>query len=614
MRQPHPARSSRPRATLGRVAAAVLALATSLTFAVSASPKAVADDKPTLKIAITSDIDSLNPFLTIYSTPIQILHQQFLGLTEWDNANKIMPGVAEKWSTSSDGKTWTYTIGDRKWSDGQAVTAKDAEFTYNSIMTNTKLQGPNGSLVTNFASVKATDDKTLVITLKQPQAANPGVNDIAIVPEHIWSKVDPATYADDGSKGVEVGDGPFVIEKYAKDQYVQLKANDTFYQGAPKVSGIIYTYYKDTDAAVQALKSGDVDLVSGLTAAQFTALKGQSGITTSDGAGRRYLSLAINPGAMSIKGEAMGNGNAVLKDAKVRRAISMAIDNKTLVDKVLSGHGQVGVTEEPPVYPDYFGLPSGTNAYAFDIAGANKILDDAGYAKGSDGVRRDKSGKPIVLRLMGKTSEPAQVTMSQFIVGWLKQIGITAQPKMVASSQVGTDSTLGNYDMYFDSWGIGPDPDFQLGINTCASRPNKDGSGNTSENNWCDPAFDKLYEQQHAELDPAKRADLVKQAYGVMYEANVSHVIYYANVLEAYNSAKFTDFQRVPDKTGPIMGQSSYAGLYSATPVSGAASTSSSSGGLGTGGIIGIVVAALAVLGIGGWLLARRGKASDSKE
>ena len=121
---------------------------------------------------------------------------------------------------------------------------------------------------------------------------------------------------------------------------------------------------------------------------------------------------------------------------------------------------------------------------------------------------------------------------------------------MVTPNQVNDDSTLGKYDLYFTGWGIGPDPDFQLSINQCSSRPNADGSGATSENNWCDPAFDALYKAQHTELDAAKRADLVKQAFTMIDKAAINSVIWYADTLEAWRSDKFTGFVKQPENTG----------------------------------------------------------------
>lgn len=601
-----------------RAVAAAAALALALVAPLAVTPTARAADAPTLKLAIVADFTTLNPFTTYLAAAININRMQFLALAEIDKNNAVGPGIAETWETSPDGKTWTFHIPEnRVWSDGKPITAEDVAWTYTQIMTVPDLQAANGSLVTNFASVTAKDARTLVIEMKTPQAANPGT-DIPIVPKHIWESQDKATYLNEITAPV-VGSGPFFTKNYVKGQIVELAPNPKFWGGAPKIGGLTWVYYKNTDAAVQGLKAGEIDLVSGLTIAQFNSLTGTQGITTSNGAGRRYQGININPGAKTRDGQPFGDGNPVLQDATVRKAIRMAIDRSTLIEKVLGGLAKPGVTQVPAMYGEYTGLPAGVQQLSFDIPGANKLLDDAGYAKGSDGVRLDKQGKPIKLRLMGRSSAAEHAQMAEFVKPWLKQIGVDVDVQMVANTQVSNDSSAGRYDLYFTGWGIGPDPEYQLSINTCASLPaGTDGKNNSNENNWCDPKFDALYAQQHSELDKAKRADLVKQAFGVVYDAHVLDVLYYADTLEAWRSDRFTDFQRQPDRTGPITGQNSYWGLYSATPVGAAGGQTpgapAPAQGLPTEAMIGIGLgaAALAVLGV--WLARRRTSSADNRE
>jgi len=589
-----------------RLVAVVAALVLSLPLGsavVIPIPTAAATQGDNLKVALIGDIDTLNPFLAILAASTNILRFQYESLVQYGKNNELVPGLASVWQTSSDGKVWTFTIpADRKWSDGQPLTADDVAWTFSAVQSMKALQQANGALVTNVASVRATDPHTLVITLKTAQAPNPGA-ELPIVPKHVWSGIDAATYANDTDT---VGSGPFVITSFQQNQSVQLKANPDFWRGPPKIGRLTYVSYKSTDAAAQALRAGDVDLVSGLTAAQFASLKGQPGIQTNAGAGRRYQALAINPGAVDAQGRPLGNGNPALKDKVLREAIVTAIDNKTLLDRVLQGLGKPGETEIPPVYSPYYGFAPGVTARTFDPARANQMLDEAGYAKGADGIRTDKQGEPLKLRLLGRNIDPTHQQMADFIKSWLRDIGIDVQVSMVTPNQVNDQSTLGRYDLYFTGWAINPDPDYQLSINRCDSRPNADGSGATSENNWCDPAFDKLDDAQHVELDPAKRAELVKRAFSMIYEAAVNDVIYCPDSLEAYRSDRFTGFTRQPAQDGVIAGQNGYWGFYDAAPVG--------AGGSGVPGWVlpvGIVVMLLLVGGGVVLVLRRRATAAD---
>ncbi|MFC7625954.1 ABC transporter substrate-binding protein [Microlunatus sp. GCM10028923] len=604
----------KPKRILAGLAAA-LALTVTTALAGPVAPRAAADDPAAvMKVAITTDIDTFNPFQAILASSTAILRFQYESLVTWGTNNETVPGLADKWETSPDGKTWTFHIPeDRKWSDGKPLTAEDAAWTFNAIKNDNKLQQANGGLVENVASVNVKDPQTLEIVLTAPQAANPG-GELPIVPKHVWETVDAATYENDTDT---VGSGPYTIKSYTQSQSVQLVANPNFWRGAAKLSGLTWVYYKNGDAAVQALKTGEVDIVSGLTAAQFESLKTEQGISTVTGAGRRYSSIAINPGTIDAEGKPMGDGHPALKDPVLRKAIMMAIDRETLFDRVLHGLGKLGETEMPTVYPQYYGFAPGTEAYPYDAAAANKALDDAGYAKGPDGIRLDKEGKPLKLRLMGRNTEPSHQLIADFLKPWLKEIGVEITVSMVTPQQVNDDSTLGKYDLYFTGWGIGPDPDFQLSINQCNSRPNADGSGNTSENNWCDPEFDKLYQAQHTEQDPAKRGEIVKQAFSMIHESGVNMVLWYADSLEAYRSDKFTGFIRQPEGQGPITGQNSYWGLYSATPVAaeGEPGAPGATGGGVPGWAIGVGIAVLVVIAGGAVLLVLRGRrTADDRE
>jgi peptide/nickel transport system substrate-binding protein len=584
----------------GAAMAALLAVSSLLL----ATPSHAASDKDTtIKVALVADVDTFNPFTAVLLSSTGINRYQYESLVGYGKNSEPTAGLADKWETSDDGKTWTFHIPeDRVWSDNKPVTAKDAVYTYTSIMKNPALGAANGGLVTNIADVKATDAQTVVMTLKSAQASNPG-QEIPVVPEHVWAGQDATKYAAD--KDV-VGSGPFTISTFKTGQSVQLKANPHFWRGKPKVAGITYVTYKNTDAAVQGLKSGEVDLVDNLTPAQYDSLKGSGTITRHAGIGRRYQALAINPGAVDKDGKPLGDGNPALKDPKLREAIFMAVDNKTLLDRVLQGLGTPGQTEMPPSYQQYFGFADGHQAVKFDLDAANQLLDNAGYKKGANGIREDKSGKPLKLRLMGRNTEPAHAQMADFLTSWFKDIGIALDTSMVTPDKVNEDSTLGKYDLYFTGWSLGPDPDNQLSMNTCASRPaadGSDGSGATSENNWCSPEFDKQFAAQHAELDADKRAELVKQAFTTIYDAHVSDVIWYAKPLEAYRSDRFSGFTTQPAKDGVILNQNGYWGLYGATPAS-ADSSSSDDGGM-PGWVVPVIVVVV-LAGIGGAVVASR--------
>jgi peptide/nickel transport system substrate-binding protein len=305
----------------------------------------------------------------------------------------------------------------------------------------------------------------------------------------------------------------------------------------------------------------------------------------------------------------MGDGHPALHDIELRKAIVRAIDSKTLLEKVLEGLGEQATGEIPAVYPLYHWDTDEELPYSYNPEEANKILDEAGYKMGPDGLRLDKDGKPLKFRLAGSNSKPVHAQMADYVVPWLREIGIEATTEIKASGQLNDDSILGNYDMYFTGWGIGPDPDFQLSINQCSSRPNADGTGATNESNWCSPEFDAVYKEQHTELDQERRSELVVEAQKLIYDAAVNNVLFYADSLEAYRSDKFEPFTTQPKEGGVILAQNGPWGVYSATPA-GEMDAAGATSDANPAAVLVPVAGVLLLGGLAAFFLAKRRKAT----
>ncbi|WP_240686770.1 ABC transporter substrate-binding protein [Amycolatopsis suaedae] len=573
-----------------------------------AAPAQAQEQQPTvLRVALVQDIDHLNPFLASFASSSMIgrLSWEFLSLPSAEDATPT-PGVAEKWQPSADGLTWTFTIRDMKWSDGKPLTANDAAFTFNKIMNDDAAAEANGNFVENFETVTATDPKTLTIKLKKPQASMTAL-DVPIVPEHIWGPVkDIAAPETDTIAKVGVGSGPFIITEYRVNELVRLKANPDYWRGKSKVDELQFLRFDNADAAVSALRNGEVDLINRLTPTQFNALQGQANITTNNAAGRRYDELLINPGAQNAQRQPIGDGHAALKDVRVRKAIARAIDPQVIIDKVLGGFGEAPGGIVPPLFKTYHYEPGPNEKYTFDLAAANAALDQAGYPRGADGVRSGPGGR-LQLRLVGHASRDYDQRVAEYITGWLREVGIAVEKKLVSDNEVDASTSAGTYDLAISGWGTNPDPDYILSKHTCGLLPASAGS-TSSASFFCDPEYDRLYGEQAALLDQGQRAEAVKRAQARHYDQAPSLVLDYKNVLEAYRSDRFSDFPKQPAGKGSIMEQNGYWGFYGATP---AGQGGDSGGGIPVGVWIGGGAVVAIALVVGGVALARRGKTAD---
>ncbi|MFE0100991.1 ABC transporter substrate-binding protein [Streptomyces sp. NPDC059009] len=581
----------------------------------SAAAKGKDDDggKKTLTVAVAQSVDSLSPFIAQRLLPTSIHRLTYEYLTNYDpKDNHAIPGFATKWEPSADKLTWTYTIrDDSKWSDGKKATAADAAWTFNKMMSKEGQAGPNASFVTNFKKVTAPSPTKLVIELKKPQATMAAL-DVPIVPEHIWKNVDDIRKFNNDKDFPIVGNGPFVLTDYKADQYVKLKANKSFWRKPPKFDELVFKTYKDQDAAVAALTKGEVSFVAGqpsLTPAQASYLKGQPNIKVNDAPGRRFFALATNPGAQTKDGKKFGDGNKALLDKKVRQALFVSIDRKALVDKVFQGHAVEGAGYIPPRFSTYEWKPSPEQELKYDPKRAAELLDEAGY-KEKGGKRVGKDGKPLNLRILCHATDPNDKAVGKYLKEWWGDLGIGL--KVDCLDNVSVPWYAGEYDLAFDGWSVNPDPDFVLGIHTCAALPEKAKELAATDNFICDKKYDELYAKQLAEYDPAKRAETVKQMESRLYDSGYMNILAYPNAVEAYRTDQIKSIQTMPSAAGNIYGQDGYWSWWSAVPADG--KSSSDDGGSSAGVVIGIAAAAVVLAGVGVFFALRRRSTAEDRE
>ncbi|MFD9193324.1 ABC transporter substrate-binding protein [Streptomyces phaeochromogenes] len=599
---------------LAAAGAAALTLTVGLVTPLNPAPQqAEADGKKVLTVAVAQSVDSLSPFLAqrLVSTSMHRLTYEYL--TNYDpKDNHAIPGLATKWEPSADKLTWTYTIRDNsKWSDGKQATAEDAAWTFNTMMTDEGAATANGSFVANFDKVTAPSPTKLVIELKKPQATMAAL-DVPIVPKHVWEKVDDFSKFNNDKSFPVVGNGPFVLTGYKADSYVRLKPNKSFWRGAPKFDELVFRYYKDQDAAVSALRKGEVSFVAGspaLTSAQAASLKGDENIKVNDAPGRRFYALATNPGAKAKNGKKFGDGHESLLDQKVRQALFMAVDRKTVIDKVFQGHAVEGEGYIPPRFSTYSWKPSDGQKLAYDPEKAGRLLDEAGYKKNGDGKRVGKDGKPIDYRVLCHATDPNDKAVGKYLQEWWGELGIGVTLDCLDNV---TDPWLaGKYDLAFDGWSVNPDPDFVLSIHTCSALPATPKDIGATDNFICDKKFDELYAQQLAEYDPAKRAEIVKRMESRLYDTGYMNVMAYPNAVEAYRTDQIASITKMPEAAGNIYGQDGYWSWWSATP---AAASESSDDSSQTGVIIGIVAGVVVLAGLGVFLAMRHRATAEDRE
>ncbi len=573
-------------------------------------------------VGMLQDVDNLNPFKGITVAAYESWALTYGYLTGYSAEDfSPVPALAESWSASDDELTWTYNLRkDAVFSDGVPLTSADVAYSFNRVMAGESIEKTNyGSYVKNIASVKAVDDYTVEMTVKKPSAI---MNNLAvpILPEHIWSKISAdelKTYTNEPGSDPPgmVGSGPFVMTDAVKGQYYRYTTNPDWYGQTPNIDGIEFKIYQNDNGLVTALENGEVDFADDIEASLFNTLEGKDNITAKSSQYSGFNYLTFNGGAQTVDGTPIGTGHPSLKDPIVREAIHYAIDENALVDRTLQGRGAPGDTFIPPIYSDFH--LSIADPISYDPDKANQLLDDAGYTKGSDGIRTMPDGSdPLVYQLYSRQNSKTSQTTIQLLQGFLKDIGIDSNAESVSEGRLYGIAGDGTFDMYEWGWVVEPDPDYQSSVFTCGQMSYETGSGQIyaglNDSFYCNKEYDKLYQEQSTETDRTARADIVKQMQQMVYDAN-AYVIYEVyDYLQAYRSDRYTGFVEQPSDNGAILFQYGIYSYLNIEPVT-AGAGSASSNETNTALIVGGVAAAAVLVGLIVWLATRgrRGSGAD---
>ena len=509
-------------------------------------------------------VDSLNPFIGYTGVDYTVYHLNYDFLVGFEPQKlQPRPEYAESWSSSPDGLTWTFKIRPgMSWQDGEPATARDAAFTFNYILDN-QLAAFTGYL-TSVKTVTATDDTTLVIELSKPKADILQMK-VPILPEHIWSTVSPKAAETAFKNGpATVGSGPYQVVENKHDSYCKLVPNPGYWGGAPKIDELYFESYQNADTMVQDLKAGTLDAANGVPAAQFAGLTSDA-ITTNAAVSWSFEQLTFN-----CYDDPHSGGNPVLMDPEFRRALQYAVDREKNAAVAYGGYMSPGTTLLPP-YSAYSWQPPAGDAYTYDPAKADSLLDAAGYADANgDGFRETKDGKPLSLRLYTDSQTPPNVTTSKLVVGWFKDVGVRVRlqimdPGALNDTEVNYDgdSFAPSFDMVVWWWqGDAESPQFILSLLT---------SGQVegwSDSSWTDAGYDELFAEESTALDRQTQVALVQQMQQIAYAQSPYLVFGYPQALEAYDTAAWQGYVKVPGGypgyNGEALGHDTYVGLHPA--------------------------------------------------
>ncbi|GAU69074.1 putative ABC transporter substrate-binding protein [Streptomyces sp. NBRC 110611] len=436
-------------------------------------------DPSTAVVGIANEPETLSPLLGYGKDGNSKI---FDGLLAHDAGMKLKPALAAGLpKVSDDGTTYTYTL--RKgvrFSDGKPFTADDVVFTYETIL-DEKTNNASKAELDAIDKVEKKDAHTVVFHLKYPYAPFAERTVLPIVPRHIAEKQD----VNSGEFATKpVGTGPYLLTGWSKGEKLTFKANPAYWGGAPKVKKLTMAIIKDDDVRATRLRTGELDgaILPPNLAATFKAGEDGKGLRT------------VTAKTFDYRNVTLPSANPVTGDQAVRRALDVAVDRAAMVKGILEGAGKPAYG---PVPTDSPWFAKGTER-PHDLTKAQRILDDAGWKPGRDGIR-EKDGRRASFTLWYLSGDTLRQKHALAFASDAKKAGV--EVKVQSGTWEAIEPNMKN-DAVLGGGGSPADPDFDQYLLLHSSLA---GDGFNNMSRYADTTVDEQLEAARRTDDTARR-------------------------------------------------------------------------------------------------------------
>ncbi len=436
--------------------------------------------------------------------------------------------LAEAWDVTEDASVYTVYLRDGiTWSDGKPFTAEDVEFTYRTFMDPDTGSPHVSEISAQIDSIAVLDPLTVLFNLSGtfPDFAV-DLMVFNIIAKHIWEDIDQvAMQHDPGATGTDplrvVGTGPFMLDEWVPDDHVTLVPNEDYWRGAPVLDGVVFKVLPDDAAAVNQLKTGEIDW-SNLTPSAAGEFEGNQDVAVID-----YPTLEFSFYGLNLD----ASKTTLFQDVEVRQALMYALDRKAMLEAILFGYGEVAVGTLPTMSWAY--NPDGIDLrYPYDPDRAEALLDEAGWVDTNGDGTRDKDGQELSFTMQGvagnAVAEAQLVVMQEF---W-SQIGVamTPSPEPFPTLIERITETF-EFDAFLAgfSWGAAVDQSIMF---TCDA-----ASGNGFNfTSYCNAVVDAILSEALRETDQDRRTELYTAFQNIVMEDLAESILFFNRGIDGVRS------------------------------------------------------------------------------
>jgi peptide/nickel transport system substrate-binding protein len=394
--------------------------------------------------AAVGSVQNLNPLLPESATADDINRLVYSGLTRYNEDRQIVPDLAESWTVSSDGRTYTFKLRHGvKWHDGVPFTAADVAFTL------TAIQNPDSRspLASSWQGVKAEikADDLIVFTLPAPLTSFLDSTTMGIVPRHLLETIEPSQLREAAFNQDPVGTGPFKIKTFAPNAHeVELEANPGYYLGKPKLTGFRFKFYDTATAALAGFRQHQVT---------------SPGQIKPEQAAERAKVVGLQDYQFTLPEETVlffQNTNGPLSDKTLRGILSRSLNRSDILSQATGGDGQV---LNQPLLPGQLGYTTKYAATPLDVAAAGRALTEAGWVAPKASEPRQKNGQKLSFELVTLSGGELERAAQEIKHQWAP-LGVQITIKTAERTELQqTYMRPRNFQMLLFGINVGADPD-----------------------------------------------------------------------------------------------------------------------------------------------------------
>jgi peptide/nickel transport system substrate-binding protein len=454
--------------------------------------------------AKTTEAPSLDTILEQAASRQRIDVLFYNRLVEWAPDGRLEPALAESWTTSRDGKTWTFKLRRGvKFHNGRELVADDVKFTYDRVLDPNVGSGGRGYLLA-IEGIETPDKYTVLIHTKGPSAsllAGLAGNWQSIVPrDEVEKRGDLRRTA--------IGTGPFILQEWAPQSHLKARKNPDYWdKSKPVVDAIEIKIIPDEASIIAQLRTGNIHHAMLEDNKNYLLVKDDKRLK------------ALRSSRLGFDVVVFNHGRKPFDDVRVRQAISLAIDRNEVLQVAASGLGQVTGPATPAMKPWALPIDTFKEWYTPNLDRAKKLLAEAGHPNG------------FKTTLKAIPTFPTMVAGSQVIAAQLKRIGIDVQ---IIQEEYGV--WIKNI--------IKPNFNFDMTMNLTNGEPDPDSlfyrRFSSVERQWAnggDPEVDVLLEQGKTTIDQAKRKEIYDKAQKLMVEKALIIWTFSPDLIEVVQSA-----------------------------------------------------------------------------